>query len=1736
MGIFDRAWEIGESTVDRAWNTAGGLAEGFINIPLYAYDLAKVPLGQSEYDGLLDAFWNGGIDRAGNTAEQWFGRKRGLGAAISMVPGPIRRAPINTLDLLNTAYTETIDQSLSALMMASALADTDNSGQWSKLLEGKTWTKAWAMAETTSFGEAAILAISADNILDPKDVSRAQGSDYYAWAAFAIDFSTAMALDPLVIGGKGIRAAREIRQIKMGAEALQAPRRGTFAALAHREALYKEGIAAGRNTLRPGVTDRMRLAGYRKAADVLGRNPESFLARWSDAPTLTQRLGRKLYPNQVLSDFNRGSVAHQMEAAGTFKRFKDEVGFIERMAFRGSQPKNYHIADRERILGGAIASSYGRQRGASSLDTAKMSSLLARAYYRNNKIWNLTMRHFSGDTSATYELMVDVRHGIEKGAKMEELSYDLDTLEKFIEGGIDTSQMTFLRDRNYDDLLKDISLNTRYLTTTPDAKKQLGALVESEFVQEPAVGAAKKRGSYVYRPANLSERSIEQGGTWNQQAKRIVDAELMRHTREVGTLEGLTRSINENRHLLEDIANQDYHATAAFTRAPELTMRTKLGLRFRTSELYQHNNMVKPLRVIMNLVPGNVIDHSLTDSDVKFFRMLDQTPLSLQDKLYWRGLYNQQPDPLSKGEIFEIAMTEGFKQSGKEANVSQDAVLNLTNALDIRRRYNGTEFAKFAYDDGVGYIISRGVDETAVVAVLAKEQSVLSFMPDFRAVRKFMRRRATKESRFKGIWHLDENFSSYSEYKIRPDIMGKLENEGMVGGLIRSGSDGMANIMQLWSKSVLTRPAFTLRVPLGDEMVRRFAKWSSLFGHGVHRYGTRQGLRNWVWDAIDREYVIPRYLGYTHKELGRSSDVKAAVAGAVGGAIFSGGITSDDDDPLAMYALALVGGAANTALAKKMRVMRKVPVEMGIRPLGSIPAFENLTDDGDRMLRLNSSRQSSLAQSVFRQQSIDIEEAQQWGHFETIRPKTEADITRYGASWNLTANETLRHDGLGKYLMGRIIEMQEEALAAGNPGGVINKGIQDDAVKWLWSTEEGRVQRNLMKSRHRTQDDTRVWVDQAFKEVNEHFQYGGIIDEDNPHLFYDIDSMKRLLNGEEIDFEEFYAFNDGVLDQLPPINGASMRETLGAKKSLSRKTNDLLDKGLDLMARLPTDHMSRNREFATDYEMEMRRLLYIETKGQNSTSVVKLSRKKVASMRARAQNYALKETKDLLYDLSERSEFAEMTKFILPFFPAFQEVFTRYAALAVDNPVWAARMYELWGSPAKAPAIFYTDESTGEEYLRIPIPSFARGLAHHTLFGDAFDSQDEILLPVKSFNMLAQGPGVGPIAQIPLKEIVKDNPDLEETAGFIFPYGPPEDVIDTFLSAYQRRLVGFGKGMESEEFASAYNQIMITKWTQMLNGDYPKVDFNDPAARAAFLDEIMEETKSFAMMRSFASAFSPAAPRFSGPYRTHVDAYRALQDADPKTADKEFIDLYGDEFFPLTQSFTKSLAGIPPTLEGIEFEEKYGDLITKYPTYGGIITGPDAGGTLKFSRFAYDRQLKTPLYPGGSEKQRERYSPAELIQANRTALTWIKFSQAMDVIDAAMEERDLPNLRIKAAEPLRIAKNNIVQTLGEQNPEWLKEYYTRDPMMWQERIAAFTDFTRHEDLSQRPDIEGLTIYLRLRTQIRNIMDERGLRSLDSIEATPVREAWETAVQRLVNRNLQFADVYHRYLDTDPVVD
>jgi hypothetical protein len=211
---------------------------------------------------------------------------------------------------------------------------------------------------------------------------------------------------------------------------------------------------------------------------------------------------------------------------------------------------------------------------------------------------------------------------------------------------------------------------------------------------------------------------------------------------------------------------------------------------------------------------------------------------------------------------------------------------------------------------------------------------------------------------------------------------------------------------------------------------------------------------------------------------------------------------------------------------------------------------------------------------------------------------------------------------------------------------------------------------------------------------------------------------------------------------------------------------------------------------------------------------------------------------------------------------------------------------------------------------------------------------------------------------------------------------------------------------------------------------------------------------------------SPVSPIFDSPYQPFINAYRNGQerlrndeyafgkhpDGSAIGVDEWFLDSYGEEYFWLTQSLTKTSDGIQPTAEGFDARKRYKDLIEQHPDLGGLIVGNEGNG--EYSSGVYQSQLAHDTRPGSGIKQREPLTFDEYTAQPEVRLGWLKYSQAMDTIESERVKRGLPNMQVKAAGDLAMLKRLVTQKLAEQYPAWMDEFSQQDTQKWNKRIAG----------------------------------------------------------------------------------
>jgi hypothetical protein len=612
---------------------------------------------------------------------------------------------------------------------------------------------------------------------------------------------------------------------------------------------------------------------------------------------------------------------------------------------------------------------------------------------------------------------------------------------------------------------------------------------------------------------------------------------------------------------------------------------------------------------------------------------------------------------------------------------------------------------------------------------------------------------------------------------------------------------------------------------------------------------------------------------------------------------------------------------------------------------------------------------------------------------------------------------------------------------------------------------------------------------------------------------------------------------------LPAVHGEELAQALGTS-ALSRLVRNTVDAAWKNLGQLPTDIWSRNPYFNAVYRREVGRRIAL----LDEQTVGRLTDDDVAKIAAGARKKALNESQALLYDLAEKSQFAEMVRFVSPFYMAWQEVLTRWVGITIDNPVFAARARLLWNSPEKAGLVTDENGATIDE----------NGVARDPLTGRVVEAGADrfITLPFRipglpadgpvrfnkrSLNLLLQGtPGAGPPMQLPVNVIVKNRPELEKSVEFILPFGTSQGTLEMLMPATGRRL--YARAQQEED--RVFRNTAIRMYQDRL------VDYNlGKRETKPTWGEVLADTKSLYSVRTVANYVAPFTPVFDSPYQPWINAYRQAQErlrGDPmaladengnrRSADEWFYDEFGEEFFPLTQSLSQSKDGVMPTAEAFAARKKYRPLVEKYPDLGGFIIGSEGAG--EFNRAVYDYQLANEVRPGSGIKQRETPSFEQAAKRVGARQGWLEYRRAMDIIDAERMRRGLPNLQVKAARDLAALKRAVTDKIADKHPDWYEQFANVDRNAMARRIAAFREIAEQfEGRKDRPEMDGMREYLRVRDAVsaelaRRGASKRGAKTLSAKSNADLARLWESITSAIVDKNPAFADTYYRYLERD----
>ena len=647
---------------------------------------------------------------------------------------------------------------------------------------------------------------------------------------------------------------------------------------------------------------------------------------------------------------------------------------------------------------------------------------------------------------------------------------------------------------------------------------------------------------------------------------------------------------------------------------------------------------------------------------------------------------------------------------------------------------------------------------------------------------------------------------------------------------------------------------------------------------------------------------------------------------------------------------------------------------------------------------------------------------------------------------------------------------------------------------------------------------------------------------------------------------------------LPIIHGHILEENL---TNLSHvKGREIINTLFHFLGTLPEDTWARNPLYVYFYRKEAARRLEIlqglknqekEFKAISAPGESNLNRVTTAeqeAVMAAAHKSALREMKGVLFNIERRSNLAAAMKYISPFFSAQENAYKTWFKMAAANPAIVNRGYLVWNSPNKAGLVTDKDgnqvpsgKATGNDTIWLSLPKGVTKIPGLT-------SLTELGIPKASLDIIFQGgmdalymkgnPNiasdifpVGPYIGVPVSEVVKRQPSLEDSLKWVLPYGPSKNVISGFTPGWFQKLQTRQGNLEDPQFANTYQLIWKTEQEKAKRNGQPPVNPN----------KIMKMTQDYWSMRTVASLIMPFAPRFDSPYKYYLDKSREYKRLYGLDADAKFLQDYPD-FFSFSASLSANPSSVQSSVAAVGNINKYSGLIGELakiePKLIGTIVNDPSG--YEFSQAAYNYLHGKRISSDSAQKFLSSQSPADSQKKNEAEKGWIKYNDLSNAIDGELKKRGLSSIQQKGAEDLKVLKEIYIRKLSVQTDAtgkpiydkstgqyartaWYDDYLDTDGSKTNRviaglgKIVADTNFMDKNGNGKKAVWKSVSAYLDIRKAIAEELASRKSKSIDAKDNLDIKLIYDGTVKKLKQDDpLGFAYIYDRFLSQDLVYD
>ena len=597
----------------------------------------------------------------------------------------------------------------------------------------------------------------------------------------------------------------------------------------------------------------------------------------------------------------------------------------------------------------------------------------------------------------------------------------------------------------------------------------------------------------------------------------------------------------------------------------------------------------------------------------------------------------------------------------------------------------------------------------------------------------------------------------------------------------------------------------------------------------------------------------------------------------------------------------------------------------------------------------------------------------------------------------------------------------------------------------------------------------------------------------------------------------------------------------------------VVERAFHFLGSLPETTVARHPLARQIYRSEYKNRLNIAlaTKRLNDGDTAELTVDEINNLRMQVIEATRKEVNSTLFTIIRKSYAGEKMRFIMPFFNAWENTIRRWYGLAKDNPAVVARAGQVISSLRNQPNVVDQDGNPTTEFsydnkivLPMPegaikavslIPGWGSGMAEALR-----SSGTQMSIPIRSLDILFQGEaiaGFGPIVTIPVNELVKMKPDLEDlvtsTVLPVLPFGPQEGVIRQLFPPAVQKLVSM-KGQD-EAWSRTFNTVYR----------YELIRFNlGERDTLPELGEIKELADNLYKVKMLSNLVMPFAAQYDSPLSFYTQQFRRLQQVYGQDAESLFLEMYPEMSAALVSS-SYNPTGVNASQAAFKNIQKYNGLIDKIgqttpEMIGFLVNDPD--GKYDFSEAVYAWQYGNAPVPGSTENYRSRRNPSDLKKDANVKMGWIEFRKNMNLLDSQLFAQGYNSYNESGAEELQTLKQMMVADLTGRNRDWAADYYSVDRGKWVYRMESMrtmlSDPTWMKENSQRPVVQAMSIYLNVRTQVARELASRKAYGMSSTLAAKdnadLDGLWNQTVAQLLQGSPEFEDFYNRFLQNDPV--